>query len=108
MPPSLRFTPTAWAKLLFLRDYGETEVGAFGIAAIDDLLAKSSQVADLSGVELGQLVYIIESGGPAQVQFASERAFAASAMANPTPILAGELNVVVTMQAIFEIQRSGS
>jgi hypothetical protein len=36
--PNLRFTPTAWAKLLFLRDYGETEVGGFGITAHDDLL----------------------------------------------------------------------
>jgi hypothetical protein len=36
--PSLRFSPTAWAKLLFLRDYGETEVGGFGITAHDDLL----------------------------------------------------------------------
>ena len=36
--PSLRFSPTAWAKLLFLRDYGETEVGGFGITDSDDLL----------------------------------------------------------------------
>ncbi len=35
---SLRFSPTAWAKLLFLRDFGNTEVGGFGIAAADDLL----------------------------------------------------------------------
>jgi len=34
----LRFSPTAWAKLLFLRDYGDTEVGGFGISAPDDLL----------------------------------------------------------------------
>lgn len=34
----LRFSPTAWAKLLFLRDYGDTEVGGFGIAPSDDLL----------------------------------------------------------------------
>lgn len=34
----LRFSPTAWAKLLFLRDLGSTEVGGFGIAAADDLL----------------------------------------------------------------------
>ena len=34
----LRFTPSAWAKLLFLRDLGPTEVGAFGIARSDDLL----------------------------------------------------------------------
>ena len=36
--PMLRFHPTAWAKLLFLRDLGETEVGGFGISAADDLL----------------------------------------------------------------------
>ena len=36
--PKLRFTPTAWAKLLFLRDLGPTEVGAFGITRSDDLL----------------------------------------------------------------------
>jgi hypothetical protein len=36
--PSLRFSPTAWAKLLHLRDLGETEVGGFGISAADDLL----------------------------------------------------------------------
>jgi hypothetical protein len=34
----LRFTPTAWAKLLYLRDLGDTEVGGFGISAADDLL----------------------------------------------------------------------
>ena len=36
--PTLRFRPTAWAKLLYLRDLGDTEVGGFGIAAADDLL----------------------------------------------------------------------
>jgi hypothetical protein len=35
---SLRFSPTAWAKLLFLRDAGDTEIGAFGITPADDLL----------------------------------------------------------------------
>ena len=36
--PALRFSPYAWAKLLFLRDLGDTEVGGFGISAEDDLL----------------------------------------------------------------------
>ena len=36
--PALRLSPTAWAKLLYLRDLGETEVGGFGLAAADDLL----------------------------------------------------------------------
>ena len=34
----LRFSPTAWAKLLFLRDRGSTEVGGFGISTAGDLL----------------------------------------------------------------------
>ena len=36
--PTLRFNPYAWAKLLYVRDYGDTEVGGFGIANGDDLL----------------------------------------------------------------------
>ena len=36
--PSIRFTPYAWAKLLFLRDAGDTEIGGFGITSADDLL----------------------------------------------------------------------
>jgi len=34
----LSFSPTAWAKLLFLRDYGDTEVGGFGISSADNLM----------------------------------------------------------------------
>ena len=36
--PSLRFTPTAWAKLLYMRDVTDNEVGGFGITDADDLL----------------------------------------------------------------------
>ena len=35
---TLRFSPTAWAKLLHLRDKSPNEVGGFGISAPDDLL----------------------------------------------------------------------
>jgi len=34
----LRFSPTAWAKLLYLRDRGQTEVGGFGICPGEDPL----------------------------------------------------------------------
>ncbi len=34
----LRYTPWAWAKLLHLRDRGDTEIGGFGITSTDDLL----------------------------------------------------------------------
>lgn len=36
--PVLRFNPTAWAKLLFLRDMGNTEIGGFAIAHKNDPL----------------------------------------------------------------------
>ena len=36
--PRLRFTPYAWAKLLWFRDHGDTEIGGFGIADTDDPL----------------------------------------------------------------------
>ena len=37
-PPVLRFSPTAWAKLLYFRDRQETEVGGFAISSARDLL----------------------------------------------------------------------
>jgi proteasome lid subunit RPN8/RPN11 len=36
--PALRFSPTAWAKLLYFRDKSQNEVGGFGITKPDDLL----------------------------------------------------------------------
>ena len=41
----LKFTPYAWAKLRFLRDVGDTEVGGFGIShAEDPLLVEDFQL----------------------------------------------------------------
>jgi hypothetical protein len=37
-PTVLRFNPTAWAKLLYLRDLGESEIGGFAITPTNDLL----------------------------------------------------------------------
>ena len=37
-PNALRFSPTAWAKLLFWRDLGDTEVGGFAISSPGDHL----------------------------------------------------------------------
>ncbi|MCA9147607.1 MAG: hypothetical protein KDB05_32775, partial [Planctomycetales bacterium] len=36
--PTIRFTPYSWAKLQYLRDAGDTEIGGFGITSADDLL----------------------------------------------------------------------
>ena len=37
-PWALRFSPTAWAKLIYFRDNSENEVGGFGITAQEDQL----------------------------------------------------------------------
>jgi len=34
----LRFSPYAWAKLCYLRDCGPSEIGGFGLSAVDDPL----------------------------------------------------------------------
>ncbi len=74
------------------------------IAAIEDLQDKARQVAGLAGVELGRLVFITESGGASPVPFARfESDFAFAAAAPPTSIQSGELDVVVTVQGVFEI-----
>lgn len=36
--PSLRFSPYAWAKLCYLRDRGDTEIGGFGLSSATDPL----------------------------------------------------------------------
>lgn len=74
-------------------------------AAIADLLAKAKQFATLSGVKLGQLRFIIETGGPVPFGPLAERGIAAAGFAEaPTPISPGELEVVVTVQGVFAIE----
>ena len=76
-------------------------------AAVGDLLAKAQQIADLTGVKLGQLQVISESGGffpQAAVRLESVGFDAAPAAA--TQIMGGELNVSVNLQAVFAIESS--
>ena len=72
-------------------------------AAVENLMVKAEQVADLTGVELGELVYITESGGfVVSDSFRSEGIAFAQASA-PTSIQVGELQVRVSLQAAFNI-----
>jgi len=75
-------------------------------AAADDLMAKARQIADLTGVALGKPVFIAEVSRSAPKPLAmADRAFlAAPAAAVETPILTGEQDVVITLQALFAIQ----
>lgn len=63
--PALRFSPTAWAKLLFLRDRGTSEVGGFGVTPLDDLL----YVEDIKTVEQVCDVVSVKFNDTAVAQF---------------------------------------
>ena len=75
--------------------------------AVADALAKADQFARLTGVSLGRLVFISESGGGRPQargfeEFAAVRSLAAAAP--DTSISGGELEISLTVQAVFAIQ----
>ena len=73
------------------------------VAAVEDLMAKAGRIADLAGVALGNLVFITDTSGPVVSRFVSQERVAFAALAAPTPIQVGELNVTVSLQAAFNI-----
>jgi len=64
----LRFTPTAWAKLLYLRDAGPTEIGGFGITPSKNLLL----VEDIQLVRQTCTVTSVEFDDTSVAQFFDE------------------------------------
>ena len=75
-------------------------------AAVEDLIAKASQVASLAGVQLGSLVFVSETGSPIVNQSVSVERLEFAASAASTPIQAGQLNVVVSLQGAFNIKHA--
>ena len=73
--------------------------------AIADLLTKANAMAELAGVELGKLVFLAESGGGVPQSFARVESAAAFGFGadQATSILAGELDVNVSVQGVFAI-----
>jgi uncharacterized protein YggE len=82
----------------------ETEARA---AAVSNLETTAEELADLAGVELGELVYLTETGGyeppVIRAEFALARATADSAGAVATPISPGEVSVKVNVVGQFLI-----
>jgi len=56
-PMVLRFSPTAWAKLLYFRDRQETEVGGFGVLSADDLLRVEEFVTVRQAVSMASVCF---------------------------------------------------
>jgi len=76
-------------------------------AAVNDALAKAQHFAALTGVSLGRLVFISEYGStPVVKDFAEAERFgmAMAASAPTTSISGGELELRLSVQAVFDIQ----
>ncbi len=89
-----------------LEDTTELETEARSLA-VSDLEAKAGELAGLAGVELGDLVYLTETGGyqppVVRAEFALARASADSAGGVATPISPGEVSVAVNVVGQFLI-----
>lgn len=76
-------------------------------SAVSDLAAKAGELAGLAGVELGELVYLSESGGYqppiVRAEFALARTAADSAGGVATPISPGEVAVTVNVVGQYAI-----
>ena len=74
-------------------------------AAVKQAIEKATQFAQLTGVTLGNLVYIAETGAnvPVMRDFAFEERAVAAAVAPSTPVSPGEMDITVTVQAVFNI-----
>jgi uncharacterized protein YggE len=74
--------------------------------AVKAALQNAQQFASLTGVALGKLMYISETGvgGPAVRDFADDRAFGLAAAAPTTSIGGGSLGLTMTVQAVFAIE----
>ena len=89
-----------------IEDTKALEIEARAAAAAADLMAKAQQIADLTRVALGKPVFIAEvsRSSPKPLAMADRAFVGAPAAAVVTPILTGELDVVITLQALFAIQ----
>ncbi len=88
-----------------LEDGAEFEAQA-RVLAVQDAMAKAKVFADETGVERGKLVFITESSFPQFGGVAEARSLARPAFDGafaPTPIVAGKLDVRVSVQAVFSI-----
>ena len=78
-------------------------------AAVENMEAKAAELAGLAGVELGDLVYLTETGGGVppvlRADFALARGVAESAGGVATPVSPGEISVQVGVVGQYLIDR---
>ena len=86
-----------------IEDTAEFGDQARGLAA-KNAIAKAKQYADLTGVGLGNLIYISEIGGNLTSRdFRGESTMAMTSPRSITPINTGQLSMQVSVQMVFQI-----
>ena len=75
------------------------------MGAVESAMAQAERLAELSGVEVGKLVRVVEVGNAGPVASrAFEQAIAVSLPAAAAPVRSGSLDVTVNVQALFAIE----
>ena len=74
--------------------------------AVEDLMEKAQQYADLTGVKLGTPIFLSETGGftAKTAPAAMDARFAGAEAKVATPISVGELNVSISVQGVFAME----
>jgi uncharacterized protein YggE len=92
-------------NISFTTETPEKYSGQAREAAVKDAMSKAQQFAALTGVALGKLIYIAESGSnvPIVRDYAERSLSIESGAAPPTPIVPGEMDVTIYVQAVFGI-----
>ena len=72
--------------------------------AVEDAKARAGRMAELSGVELGDLVSVSQAGGAFPVAQPASFAMESMARSAPTPIRTGDLEITVQIQALYTIK----
>lgn len=92
-------------NISFTLDDGSAAEEHARIAALEDAVAKADLYALMTGVTRGKLVSIVESSGARFPQVVRAESFARDlAAAAPTALIAGDLEVRVTVQTVFGIE----
>ena len=72
--------------------------------AVEDAMAKAEQMADAADIKLGKLLYISESTPVSPIAVGDYLFKAEGAAPSTTPISAGELEIQVTVQMVYNIR----
>jgi len=82
----------------------ESVLGQARVDALANATAKAEQYAAAVGAELGDVIAIVESPSSMPILYADEMAASDMAMAAPTPISPGQLDLTIEISATFAIR----